>query len=128
VWEQSNGNGIGLYLGVFPERESQIYLTMKHAFIMNFASKNNSKRQPKKSYIKLQTFNFKSNQGSHLSVFWKACPCPVRTESNTAKCPQNVQKSCCPYQMSVYSVFVYLIFVKSIKKNYEIYDSYFKNI
>jgi hypothetical protein len=34
------------------------------------------------------------------SVFWKAGPYTVRTESKTGKCPQ---KPCCPHQMSVFS-------------------------
>jgi hypothetical protein len=35
-------------------------------------------------------------------VYWKVCPCPVRTKPKTTKCPYIPQKNCFPYQLSVF--------------------------
>jgi hypothetical protein len=67
------------------------------------------------------------------SVYWKVCPCPVRTKPETAKCPHIPQKTCCPYQLSLFFVSKTIIFVKSIRKLKKIikylkklHETYFK--
>jgi hypothetical protein len=51
------------------------------------------------------------------SEYWKVCPCPVRTKPKTAKCPYISQKTCCPYQLSVFFVSKIIFFCKIYQKN-----------